>query len=92
MSITKDEYFRDLAEMFIMGKGVFKNSDANELWFDVTDINEKDLRSVIDDLNDELKVDGLITQAIIYGMGEDHMWFTGKGLCEIAKIKSQSYA
>lgn len=89
MTITKDQYFRDLAEMFITGNGVFEDSDDNELWFDVTDINGKDLRSVINKLNDELKEDGLIIRASIYGMGEGHLWFTDKGLCEIAKIKSQ---
>lgn len=89
MGITKNEYFHDLAEMFIIGNGVFKDSEANELWFDVTNINGKDLRSVINKLNAELKEDGLIIRASIYGMGEGHLWFTDKGLCEIAKIKSQ---
>ena len=42
-----------------------------------------------DKLNDELIKDGLIVRASIYGMGEGHLWFTDKGLCEIAKIKSQ---
>lgn len=89
MEITKDEYFRDLAEMFIAGNGVFEDSADNELWFDVTDINGKDLRNVIDKLNYELKEDGIIVQASIYGMGEGHLWFTDKGLSEITKIKSQ---
>ena len=88
MGITKNEYFRDLAEMFIAGKGVFDDSDKNELWFDVTDINGKDLRSVINKLNDELKSDGLIIKASIYGMGEGHLWFTEKGMREIEYIKN----
>ena len=90
MAITKDEYFRDLAQMFIAGNGVFDDSDPNELWFDVTDINGKDLRSVINKLNAELREDGLILRASIYGMGEGHLWFTDKGLHKIEKIKSQT--
>ncbi|MBQ5825652.1 MAG: hypothetical protein IIW48_12720 [Clostridia bacterium] len=89
MGITKDEYFRCLAEMFISGNGVFEDSDDNELWFDVTDINGKDLRTVINKLNSELKEDGLIIEVSIYGMGEGHLWFTDKGLCKISEIKSQ---
>lgn len=89
MGITKNEYFHDLAEMFIIGNGVFKDSDANELWFDVTNINGKDLRSVINKLNAELKEDGLIIRASIYGMGEGHLWFSKKGLFKIKSIKTQ---
>ncbi len=89
MAISKDQYLGDLAKMFIAGKGVFEDSDDNELWFDVTDINGKDLRAAINKLNNELKEDGLIIQASIYGMGEGRLWFTDKGLSEIAKIKAQ---
>lgn len=41
MEITKNEYFHDLAGMFITSNGVFEGSDDNELWFDITDINDK---------------------------------------------------
>lgn len=90
MAITKSEYFHDLAQMYIAGNGVFEDSDDNELWFDVTDINGKDLRSVINKLNSELKEDGLILKASIYGMGEGHLWFTEKGLLEIEKIRAKN--
>ena len=89
MDITKELYFRDLAEMFIAGDGVLEDSESNELWFDVTDINGKDLRYVIDKLNKELIEDGLISHARIYGMGEGHLWFTDKGLDEIAKLNKK---
>ena len=75
--------------MFITGNGVFEDSDDNELWFDVTDINGKDLRAVIDKLNNELKEDDLIIRVSIYGMGEGHLWFSEKGLSEIERIKAQ---
>lgn len=87
MAITKKEYFYDLAQMFIVGNGVFEDSDSNELWFDVTDINGKDLRYVINRLNKELQEDGLIVKASIFGMGEGHLWFTEKGLNEINKMR-----
>ncbi len=87
--ITKEEYFRDLAEMFITGNGVFEDSDDNELWFDVTDINGKDIRGVINKLNDQLKSDGLILKASIYGMGEGHLWFSDKAMKEIERLKAQ---
>ena len=89
MGINTDEYFFDLAEMFIAGNGVFPDSDDNELWFDVTDINGKDLRSVIDRLNNELKEDDLILGAGIYGMGEGHLRFSEKGMLEIENIKKK---
>lgn len=87
MKITKDEYFHDLVEMFISKKGVFEDSDVNELWFDVTDINGKDLRSDINALNCELKEAGLINRVSIYGVGEGHLWFSDKAMLEIEKIR-----
>lgn len=89
IGITKEEYFNDLAEMFIAGKGVFEDSDENELWFDVTDINGKDLRMVINQLNAELNEAGLIIRASIYSMGEGHLWFTENGMRKIEQIKSK---
>ena len=86
--ITKEEYFRDLAEMFITGKGIVPDSDPNELWFDVGDINGKNLQSDIDELNELLKEDGWIHKAIIYSMGEGHLWFTGKAMAEIERIRA----
>ena len=86
MGITKEQYFRDLAEMFLAGDGVFEDSDRNELGFDVTYINGKDLRAVINKLTSELKEDGMILRASIYGMGEGHLWFSEKGMAEIEKI------
>ncbi len=88
MSVTKESYFQDLATMFITQQGVLENTDYNELWFDVTDINGKDFRMIINKLNEELKRDGLITTARIYGMGEGHIWFTDKGMEEINRLKT----
>ena len=88
-AITKEEYFRELTMMFLSGNGIFENSDNNELWFDVTDINGKDLRMCINQLNTELKNDGLISHVEIYGMGEGHLWFTDKGMSEIERIKNE---
>lgn len=88
MAITKEEYFQDLAAMFIAGNGVFSDSEPNELWFDVTDINGKDLRYVIDKLNAALKADGLVSKSCIYGMGEGHLWFTDKAMREIEQLRT----
>ena len=89
MAISSDRYFRDLAEMFIAGNGVFPDSDANELWFDVTDINGHDLRGAINRLNDQLIAEGLVIRASIYGSGEGHLWFTDEALRRINLIKKQ---
>lgn len=88
-AITKEEYFRELTKMYISGNGVFEDSDTNELWFDAADINGKDIRMCINQLNNELKNDGLISQVEIYGMGEGHLWFTDKGMSEIDRIKNE---
>lgn len=88
MAITKEEYFHDLAAMFLAGDGVFPDSEPNELWFDVTDINGKDLRYVINKLNDALKEEGLISKSCIYGMGEGHLWFTDKAMQEIETLRT----
>lgn len=85
MGITKEEYFDDLVSMFLRGDGVFDDSDKNELWFDVTDINGKDLRAIINRLNAELKEDGLILRASILGMGEGHLWFSDAAMAEIER-------
>ena len=87
--IQKEEYFYNLAMIYISGEGVLEGSDKNEIWFDVANINGKDLRMVISRLNNELKEDGLIIQARIYGSGEGHLWFTDKGMDEIERIRSQ---
>ena len=87
--ITKEEYFRDLAEMFIARQGQAEEHDPNELWFDVGDINGKDRQSDIDELNELLKKDGWIFEAQIYGMGEGHLWFTEKAMKEIEKIRRE---
>lgn len=85
--ITKEEYFKLIAQMFIDGDGVFEDSEEGELWFDVTDIRGRDLRGVISRLNAELKSDGMITASSIYGMGEGHLWFSEKALAEIERMK-----
>lgn len=87
IAITKEEYFRELTILFVSGNGVFEDSENNELWFDVANINGKDLRMCINQLNNELKNDGLISHVEIYGMGEGHLWFTDKGMSKIKRIK-----
>ena len=84
--ITVEQFFRDLAAMYLNGEGVWPDNRPNELLFDVTQINGKDRRSYAYDLFQQLKEEGLITEFLITGVGEGHLLFSDKAMEMIRKI------